>query len=65
LIEYGDAIQRQNCARYRRLCRPESASERLAGMNLQAIESQVHQQLDAMRADIIRFMQGMVAFKSN
>ena len=33
-------------------------------MNLQAIESQVHQRLDAMRDDIIRLTQEMVAFKS-
>ena len=33
-------------------------------MNFQAAESQAHQRLDAMRADIIRFTQEMVAFKS-
>ena len=33
-------------------------------MNLTAIETQVHQRLDAMRADIIRLTQDMVAFKS-
>ena len=33
-------------------------------MNLLAIESQVHQRLDAMRDDIIRLTQEMVAFKS-
>ena len=33
-------------------------------MNIQAIESQVHQRLDAMRADIIQLTQEMVAFKS-
>ena len=33
-------------------------------MNLQAVELQAHQHLDAMRADIIRLTQEMVAFKS-
>ena len=33
-------------------------------MNLQAVELQAHQRLDALRADIIRLTQEMVAFKS-
>lgn len=33
-------------------------------MNLQTVESRAHQRLDAMRADIIRLTQEMVAFKS-
>ena len=33
-------------------------------MNFLDIESQLHQRLDAMRADIIRLTQALVAFKS-